>query len=950
MIKTIETLGIREKFRDNYWLKRDPIYKERLHWRAQSFRHLVHLLPGQSILEIGAGRGIFTEQLSKIYPGEISIVSVSFNDQSLNEHFTSAVEYLQLNDLPGSLKEKEFDYIIAMDLLDKRNCSWFLQRVYELLKPGGQIIFYESNPWNVMLKIRRFISKILRNKDPRELLTKTDLYELMSEIGFIRVFAIYNDFVYAPLSPSLVWFLKNVSIMLENIPILRTMAGSILIHGQKPPKKVEKPNISLFKHEELRDKISVVVPCYNEEMNIEPLVSTLNVLYGDYFKEIILVDDNSTDNTSEVIQRLAMENKKIKLIYRTPPNGVGLAIRDGFKKAKGEYILSMDCDFQHLLPDLKEIFDEAVKGYDVVIGSRFSRLSILLNYPFKKILANRGFHVLAQLLFMRRFRDITNNLKLLKKEVVSNLQLSQPGFAVNVETGLLPLVMKYNVKEVPISWINRAPNMGVSSFKLLKVGKAYWSTLFKIWIKNLFGEYRHINQRSTKESFKEFFSREIVKKVFVRSVWLIMTAIALVCIIKFGRNIPLAEDWFFVPQITGVQSDLPSWLWEPNNEHRIPLPKIMLYSSIKILNNDFRAGMYLNLIFLSAISLLMIFTAQKLRHGNSSYNDAFFPIIIMHIGHWPNIVWGWQFSFVLPMVLSSACLIIIVRDEIVTSLLSVKIFVISLVALTLCGANGLIFVPFLIVWIIFMLFLSPHKKELPKKNKIYLIVSAIITIILFCIYFIGLERPSWIPTNPGLRETLKTSAQFIAIAFGPAALKNWRIFSVFLIFLSIITGFWALYKYIKNNTKEKITHVGICLFFIAVVIFTFALGYGRAGTIENGMPYRYALPSVPLLLIIYFIWELHKSKVGRFINTLLFLIALFILPLNIKAGLFWGSWYENGMVKIEKDIKDGIPFSVMSIKHREFLIHWWKPYKLEEAMFLLKDAGIKPFSEDSSSQ
>ena len=125
MIKTIETLGIREKFRDNYWLKRDPIYKERLHWRAQSFRHLVHLLPGQSILEIGAGRGIFTEQLSKIYPGEISIVSVSFNDQSLNEHFTSAVEYLQLNDLPGSLKEKEFDYIIAMDLLDKRNCSWF---------------------------------------------------------------------------------------------------------------------------------------------------------------------------------------------------------------------------------------------------------------------------------------------------------------------------------------------------------------------------------------------------------------------------------------------------------------------------------------------------------------------------------------------------------------------------------------------------------------------------------------------------------------------------------------------------------------------------------------------------------------------------------------------------------------------------------------------------------
>jgi hypothetical protein len=147
----------------------------------------------------------------------------------------------------------------------------------------------------------------------------------------------------------------------------------------------------------------------------------------------------------------------------------------------------MDCDFEHLLPEIRDIFDVAAEGYDVVVGSRFSRLSVLLNYPFQKIIANRGFHALAQSLFCRRFRDLTNNLKLMRREVVENLQLTQPGFAANAETGLQPLLMGYSVKEVPISWINRTPDMGVSSFRLAKVGGGYWQVLFKLWLKTVFG-------------------------------------------------------------------------------------------------------------------------------------------------------------------------------------------------------------------------------------------------------------------------------------------------------------------------------------------------------------------------------------------------------------------------------------------------------------------------------
>ncbi len=480
----IKILSSREQFKSRYWYERDPIVKDRLLWRAQTFRHLVHLLPNQTILELGCAEGLFTEQLNLVTRGENVITAATFNEEipELCKGNT-AIECVNLTSLPGQLDGRLFDFVIAMDLIDKSNDTWFLTEVFKLLKPGGQIIFYESNPWNIMLQLNRFFLTLFGKIDPRQLGNRSEMYERISQIGFIKISAVYNDFVYAPLTYRGVWLLRNLSILLENLPYIRTLAGSILIHAQKPPQFLPSPDISLCYHEQLKEKISVVVPCHNEEMNIIPLVKQLIKFYGDYLIEIILVDDNSTDNTKKVITNLASEISKIKTVFRTPPNGVGRAINAGYKVAKGEYILSMDCDFQHLLPEFRDLFDALIKGYDVVIGSRFSRHSVLLNYPFQKIVANRAFHFIARLIFLKKFRDVTNNLKLIRREIVEKLELSQFGFAINAETGLIPFLMGYKVIEVPISWINRTPEMGVSSFNLIKVGGGYWNVLIKLWIK-----------------------------------------------------------------------------------------------------------------------------------------------------------------------------------------------------------------------------------------------------------------------------------------------------------------------------------------------------------------------------------------------------------------------------------------------------------------------------------
>ena len=233
----IARLRDREFFRERYWERNDPIVDDRLLWRAQTFRHLVHLLPGQTVLELGCGRGRFTKQLVRVSRGANPIMAVTFSSAERPADFPECAERIASTNFPAELVDRRFDYVVAIDLLDRELAPWMLDTIYHLLAPSGQVVFYESNPWNVILTARRALGRLLGGNDRRALLSRPELYELLSEIGYIRAFAVFNDFVFAPLTKSMIWILRNLSIVLENAPGVRTLAGSILLHAQKPPKE-----------------------------------------------------------------------------------------------------------------------------------------------------------------------------------------------------------------------------------------------------------------------------------------------------------------------------------------------------------------------------------------------------------------------------------------------------------------------------------------------------------------------------------------------------------------------------------------------------------------------------------------------------------------------------------------------------------------------------------------
>jgi glycosyltransferase involved in cell wall biosynthesis len=203
-------------------------------------------------------------------------------------------------------------------------------------------------------------------------------------------------------------------------------------------------------------KLSVVIPALNEERTIRGVLET--VLETRYDKEIIVVDDGSTDSTPRILEEFKT-SQGITVLRHPNRRGKGAALRTGFAAARGDVIVIQDADGEYHPEDWVHVLRPIQKGWaDAVYGCRFdgARRVFLLSHRIGNWIVN----TLANVLFDTTLNDLETGMKVFRREVLSRVRLRSNDFRIEVELTAKLFKHRFRVYEVPISYSGRSYEEG----------------------------------------------------------------------------------------------------------------------------------------------------------------------------------------------------------------------------------------------------------------------------------------------------------------------------------------------------------------------------------------------------------------------------------------------------------------------------------------------------------
>ena len=206
-------------------------------------------------------------------------------------------------------------------------------------------------------------------------------------------------------------------------------------------------------------KLSVIIPVFNEENTIKQAIKRVQAVRVP--KQIIIVDDGSTDQTRQVLKNITRnkKNQAIKTILHSKNQGKGMAIRTGIKQATGDYIIIQDADLEYDPQDYHKLIKPVEDGKaEVVYGSRFTGEH--RNMFFWHLVANRFLTFVTNILYNTTLSDMETCYKLFPTELLKSLSLKSKRFDFEPEVTAKVLKQKIRIYEVPISYAGREYDEG----------------------------------------------------------------------------------------------------------------------------------------------------------------------------------------------------------------------------------------------------------------------------------------------------------------------------------------------------------------------------------------------------------------------------------------------------------------------------------------------------------
>lgn len=207
-------------------------------------------------------------------------------------------------------------------------------------------------------------------------------------------------------------------------------------------------------------EISIVIPCLNEQDSIREVIKKIRKVIdtNKLNAELIIVDNNSSDNSTKIIKKEIKNFPKAELIIEKRI-GYGSAYLKGFEKANGKYIFIADSDNTYDFNEIPRFIQELKKGADLVIGNRFKGNMEKGSMPFfNKHLGNPILSSILRLFFFTKLNDSQSGMRAIKREALQKLNLKTTGMEFASEMIIKAIKRKLKMKEIPINYYKREGN------------------------------------------------------------------------------------------------------------------------------------------------------------------------------------------------------------------------------------------------------------------------------------------------------------------------------------------------------------------------------------------------------------------------------------------------------------------------------------------------------------
>ena len=404
---------------------------------------------------------------------------------------------------------------------------------------------------------------------------------------------------------------------------------------------------------------------------------------------------------------------------------------------------------------------------------------------------------------------------------------------------------------------------------------------------------------------------------FVWGVWATLAVAAIGFSLALGFSVPYWDEWAdMVPFYAGVLPVDAASLWQPHNEHRVLLSRLILVGLGRATDLDLRAGAVFSAVALSASGAFMLRSARD-ADGRLRLADCALPLVLLHWGQYITLLWSYQVHTALLVLLSSALLAVIVRSPNPPSAGRTIAFGAGLLLLPLCQAGGIALAPVLAGWlgVAGVLGLRSPGRAMRRAGLVAVALAAAAVALAALAYV----PPSFKTAGDPARVPW-WSAVILSTAFGvterepPATLLLPALAAALLLSSGVL-----LVRAWRAQPGERLRVLGLGLFLLGFLGLALGIAWGRH---EHSLSDRYPALAAPLVCATHLVWRRYgPGRSGPLVCAATCAVLLLLTPVNAAAGLAFGRRQAETSASFERDVRAGVSIEGLVSRYVPVLHH-----------------------------